>query len=363
MSRSFDEIVASFVPHVEEHAQQQSTENKLDKTRVVEKAVPPLQLAATFASSSTDSNDEEIALENKLPTDGEEDEEDDNRSCRRSTLCWIVIGLVGVFIILGLVFFAVATKQKSDNQQGTLVTGSVFPGSPDSPEKHDNDDHQIPPEKHDYIDDQQMVGPVSSGQLDTKVPMADPITLMPTESNSNNEPSDVPSLQPSMTSSPSNMPSRVPPDSPSNMPSRVPSGYPTASPFNLFNYGESLYTNDELGIQLTVGLNAKLIARRNTRVKYADGSESTRRFHEWLDGAGVAPLPNGGYVYVSNSEHDAGKAGVFGLYFNKDGGITNYKALLTGTTWNCGGKEKKIEISIHDMIVSPNNVLTLLLAL
>ena len=58
----------------------------------------------------------------------------------------------------------------------------------------------------------------------------------------------------------------------------------------------------------------------------------------YMDGAGVTTLPDGGYVYVSNSEDDSGRGGVYGLYFNKDGEITNYKALLSGTTWNCGGK-------------------------
>jgi hypothetical protein len=312
----FDEIVASFVPPhaaAAEEEEAQSLNNKVDdKILVAEKAVPSLHLAATCSSSfesSTDSNDEEIALEDKLPID-EDKEEEDKRRIPRSILFWIVISLV-CLLFLGLVpvFLAIAKKNKINDEQGAMMTGSVFQGSPGSPEKQD-------------IDDQQMSGPVVSVQPEeAKVPTAEP-TLTPSESNG---PSDVPSIAPSASSSPS------------NMPSRVPSGYPTASPFKLFNYGESLYTNYELGIQLSEGLNAKLIAQKNSRVKYADGSESTLKFHEWLDGAGVAPLPDGGYVYISNSEDDAGKGGVFGLYFDKDGGITNYKALLTGTTWNCGG--------------------------
>jgi secreted PhoX family phosphatase len=56
-----------------------------------------------------------------------------------------------------------------------------------------------------------------------------------------------------------------------------------------------------------------------------------------MDGAGIAPLPDGGYVYMSNSETSSGAGGVYGLYFNKNEEITNYKALLTGTSRNCGG--------------------------
>jgi len=56
-----------------------------------------------------------------------------------------------------------------------------------------------------------------------------------------------------------------------------------------------------------------------------------------MDGAGIVPLPDGGYVYMSNSEVPNRRGGVYGLYFNKDGEITNYKALLRGTSRNCGG--------------------------
>jgi hypothetical protein len=313
----FDKIVATFVPHAaaeeEEEEEAQPLENTVDKTLVAEKkAVPSIQQVATCTSSSsfessTDSNDEEIALESELPID-REGEEEKKAHCPRSMLFWIAISLVGALLI-GFVpiILAIAKKYKIDDEEGALMmTESIIQ---DSPETHD----------------QQMSGHVASGHpQEAKVP-----TLTPTESN---EPSDVGSIKPSASSSPS------------ILPSRVPSGYPTASPFKLFNYGESLYTNYELGIQLSEGLNAKLIAQKNSRVKYADGSESTLRFHEWLDGAGVAPLPDGGYVYMSNSEDDTGKGGVFGLYFDKDGGITNYKALLSGTTWNCGGGKEKLEM-------------------
>ena len=33
----------------------------------------------------------------------------------------------------------------------------------------------------------------------------------------------------------------------------------------------------------------------------------------------------------------SGPAGVYGLYFDKDNNVIDYKKLLSGTTWNCGG--------------------------
>lgn len=61
------------------------------------------------------------------------------------------------------------------------------------------------------------------------------------------------------------------------------------------------------------------------------------------DAAGIIPLnpdnpSEDGYVYVVNSEVSSrGAGGVYGVYFDKDGNVTDYKALLTRTTMNCGG--------------------------
>lgn len=38
-----------------------------------------------------------------------------------------------------------------------------------------------------------------------------------------------------------------------------------------------------------------------------------------MDAAGIVPMSDGGYVYISNSENDSPKGGVFGLYFDRDG--------------------------------------------
>jgi len=109
------------------------------------------------------------------------------------------------------------------------------------------------------------------------------------------------------------------------------------SPFVLFTYGESLYRDTSLGIQISVGLTARQIAQTGTKVSFANGGQSSISYHGMMDGAGIAHLPDGGYAYLSNSEKSSGRGGVYGLYFNKDGQITDYKALLTGTSRNCGG--------------------------
>ena len=104
-----------------------------------------------------------------------------------------------------------------------------------------------------------------------------------------------------------------------------------------FIYGD-VDTIEELGIQVSKGLSVRVIANTNEKVKYANGEESTLRYHEQSDAAGIVSLDDGGYVYVANSEkHGDEGGGVYGLYFNKDGEITEYEALLTGTNYNCGG--------------------------
>ncbi|KAL7451013.1 hypothetical protein ACHAWC_004317 [Mediolabrus comicus] len=147
------------------------------------------------------------------------------------------------------------------------------------------------------------------------------------------EPSFAPSSKPSLdpTSEPSI--SLIP----SIHPTSSPSAFPSASPFVLFPFGESLYTDSNLGIEISTGLTAKRIAKTGTRVTYANGGQSDRSYHGAMDGAGIAILPDGGYVYTSNAERSGGAGGVYGLYFNENDEITNYKALLTGTSRNCAG--------------------------
>mmetsp|Transcript_11193 Transcript_11193/g.22294 ORF Transcript_11193/g.22294 Transcript_11193/m.22294 type:complete len:440 (+) Transcript_11193:83-1402(+) len=100
--------------------------------------------------------------------------------------------------------------------------------------------------------------------------------------------------------------------------------------------GNELIDVPELGIRLDSSLTATQIAKAGQKVQLKDGN-SNLRWHNWMDGASAIALPNGGHVYVSNSEADNGKGGVYGLYFDKKGQPHDYKQLLSGTTWNCSG--------------------------
>ncbi|KAL7549365.1 hypothetical protein ACHAWF_014643 [Thalassiosira exigua] len=107
-------------------------------------------------------------------------------------------------------------------------------------------------------------------------------------------------------------------------------------------FGNELKTNEELGIELSEGLNVRVIANTGEKVQYADGGESALKYHEASDAAGIVPLdPNNplqdGYVYVTNSEMSDEEGGVYGIYFDRHGNVEEYKVLLPGTTDNCGG--------------------------
>lgn len=108
--------------------------------------------------------------------------------------------------------------------------------------------------------------------------------------------------------------------------------------------GDEFYTFDSgcAVIDVSKGLSVKLLARTGSKVQYANGDESKDSWHTRSDAAGIIPMNpddplNSGYAYLSNSEEGDGDGGVYGLYFDKDGNIIDYKSLLRGTTDNCGG--------------------------
>ncbi|KAL9178300.1 hypothetical protein ACHAXT_001728 [Thalassiosira profunda] len=116
---------------------------------------------------------------------------------------------------------------------------------------------------------------------------------------------------------------------------------PAAPPITPF-FGDALVQFPEIGIEVSEGLDVKLIATTGQPVQYADGTNSTLAYHAQSDAAGVISLNpdnphEGGYVLVSNSELGNGEGGVYGMYFSKDGDLMEYKVLLPGTTDNCGG--------------------------
>ena len=110
-----------------------------------------------------------------------------------------------------------------------------------------------------------------------------------------------PSARPTSSSAPSLNPSKISSASPTSSPSTE---APTSAPFLPLAYGEELtwtYAAD-LGIEVSSGISVKVIAQTGRSVMYSDGTESSHRYHSQMDGAGIVTFPNGGYVYVSNSE-------------------------------------------------------------
>lgn len=152
-------------------------------------------------------------------------------------------------------------------------------------------------------------------------------------------PSVPPTPQPS--SLPTPQPSNFPTQPPTHQPTNVPTLKPTESPEPFF-FGDEFVRDDELDIDISKGLSVRVIAQTGEKVQYANGDESKDKYHTRSDAAGIIPMdPNNptesGYVYVVNSEEEDGGGGVYGIYFDKDGNVLEYKALLEKTTDNCGG--------------------------
>jgi hypothetical protein len=101
-------------------------------------------------------------------------------------------------------------------------------------------------------------------------------------------------------------------------------------------------TTKKLGLLLSQGLDARLVAISGQYVEYADGAISGVPFHGRPDAGACfndtrAHNP-GGWIYVSNSEmHQPGAGGVGATTFDAQGNTLEYKTVLEHTTSNCGG--------------------------
>lgn len=104
-----------------------------------------------------------------------------------------------------------------------------------------------------------------------------------------------------------------------------------------FRRGDLKKDIERLGIKVSKGITVRVIANAGRPINLARGKKSSIPFHSSPDGAAVFPLTNGGYVYVSNSEVQDNRGGVYGVYMDDDGNVFDYKRLLSGTTRNCSG--------------------------
>jgi hypothetical protein len=107
-------------------------------------------------------------------------------------------------------------------------------------------------------------------------------------------------------------------------------------------YTPGKLTVRKIGLLLSEGLDARLVAISGQHVQNLDGSESSTPFHWRPDGAATFPDERegneGGWIYLSNSEmEETGQGGVGAITFDSAGNVLEYKMVLQGTTMNCGG--------------------------
>jgi len=103
--------------------------------------------------------------------------------------------------------------------------------------------------------------------------------------------------------------------------------------FNAFKEFGPLQAPDANGVMLPKGFKSRIVA---TSGQLVDGTAYT--WHGAPDGGACFPTPDGGWVYVSNSETGAAQTGGAGaLKFDKNGNIVGAYAILKGTDNNCAG--------------------------
>lgn len=94
------------------------------------------------------------------------------------------------------------------------------------------------------------------------------------------------------------------------------------------------------GLLLSEGLDARIIAQANEEVDFDKKKKLGSPNEKYLDfpGAGATfEMPDGGWIYVSNSEAPNKQGGVGALTFDKHGKAKSYDVILKGTSRNRGG--------------------------
>lgn len=91
-----------------------------------------------------------------------------------------------------------------------------------------------------------------------------------------------------------------------------------------------LQAPDMNGIRLPAGFTSRIVARSGQ-------SLFGYSWHAAPDGGATFGTPDGGWIYVSNSERNNGKGGVGALRFNRQGALVEAYPILQGTSNNCAG--------------------------
>lgn len=186
--------------------------------------------------------------------------------------------------------------------------------------------------------------------VDVSTPLPTGATTRPprppsTEPPANEEARATPDPTLSATLSPTDRPTRQPTNPATSSPTKAPTDRPTAEPtvpqVTAPGYMPGNLTTLKLGLLLSEGLDARILAIRDQNVPYDLGGWSPETFHAQPDGGATFPDQRsnnpGGWIYVSNSEIELGQGGVGAFTFDKDGNVIDYRMLLKNTSMNCGG--------------------------
>jgi secreted PhoX family phosphatase len=96
---------------------------------------------------------------------------------------------------------------------------------------------------------------------------------------------------------------------------------------------QSLLPPDANGVRLLPGFTSRIIARAGE----PPVPGGRHPWHASPDGGAVFAAPDGGWIYVSNSELQAGQGGVGALRFDASGTVIDAYSILQGTSLNCAG--------------------------
>ena len=95
----------------------------------------------------------------------------------------------------------------------------------------------------------------------------------------------------------------------------------------------ALQPPDPQGLMLPPEFSARVVAVAERKPIPSAASA----WHRAPDGGATFARPDGGWVYVSNSERSVGRGGARALAFNAEGEIIDAYSVLSGTTRNCAG--------------------------
>lgn len=231
-----------------------------------------------------------------------------------------IMGLITMVCVLGIVIgLVIGLRSDRTIDQAPISISAI------QQEKEMSSDVQVPLQTAAEVEPTTDLVRSSDGTSETNIPLSGGAseTNIPLSGTSETnipvfQQSLTPSARPTSSSAPSFSRSDIPSVSPTPSPSTE---SPTSAPFLPLAYGQEFSWTyaDDLGIEVTSGISVKVIAQTGSSVLYGDGTESSHRYHFQMDGAGIVALPNGGYVYVSNSELEDGDGGTFGgvIFFSQ----------------------------------------------